>query len=81
MVVFDQATKLVYAIHWVEVDEFSNTLMAYEDGRAKLSKLVGKLDPHNAPTMSGGSVEMDLKKRGRRDTTISNSAPKPSKPV
>eukprot|EP00963_Diacronema_lutheri_P002307 scaffold153_cov347-Pavlova_lutheri.AAC.56 len=69
-VVFDQATKLAYAISWVRTDEFDSLEDAYYSGRRELTRLVNKLTPRSNPDLRPGRVSLAL---GGRSTQANKS--------
>eukprot|EP00894_Picocystis_sp_ML_P005519 jgi/Pico_ML_1/56036/g1634.t1 len=69
-VVFDQATKLAYAISWVRTDEFDSLEDAYYSGRRELTRLVNKLTPKSNPDLRPGRVSLAL---GGRSTQANKS--------
>ena len=61
VVVFDHATKQVYAVHWVDTTVFGGDVEAsLEDGERCLHDLVKALQPSSAPTLPFGEVSMSL---------------------
>lgn len=67
VVVFDQATKVIFAISWVHIGAqalSSDAALAgaYDKGAARLRQLVGLLSSP-APVMSSGSVNLELAQR------------------
>lgn len=69
VVVFDQATKIMYIVSWVHVDEQAASDMsalraAYEDGKSRASHLVHLLSDAEKPQMSSGNnISMSLSER------------------
>lgn len=68
VVVFDQATKIVYAISWVHVGEEERSSPAalwrvYEEGRTRLNRLVDQLTPAAIPALPMGEIALELAKR------------------
>ncbi|GAX76879.1 hypothetical protein CEUSTIGMA_g4325.t1 [Chlamydomonas eustigma] len=68
VVVFDQATKVIYAIAWVhvspEVSSDASLLKGvYNDGVSRVEHLVGLLTASPLPELSVGRVDIDLNKR------------------
>ena len=66
-VVFDQATKLAYAISWVRTDEFDSLEDAYYSGRRELTRLVNKLTPKSNPDLRPGRVSLSLSGRSTQE--------------
>ena len=61
VVVFDHATKQLFAVHWVDVDSFGGDAdAALADGEDRLASLVKALQPQSAPTLPFGEVSMSL---------------------
>jgi hypothetical protein len=69
VVVFDQATKIIYAISWVHVgdDEASRTegavREAYEQGKKRVEKVVDLLTSPPYPELSNGRIDLELNQR------------------
>ncbi len=61
--VFDHARKMVYAVHWVRVEEAARVDAAYDAGVAALDRFVERLQTHSVP-LPAGSIAMDLAQRG-----------------
>ena len=69
VVVFDQATKIIYAISWVHIgdDPASRTEAAVEDsyemGRKRAEKVVSLLTSPPFPELSKGRIDLELNQR------------------
>ena len=69
VVVFDQATKIIYAISWVHVgdDDASRSegavREAYELGRKRAEKVVDLLTSPPFPQLSKGRIDLELNQR------------------
>lgn len=61
VVVFDQATKLAYAVEWISTRSFSTPQDAYAEGQRRLAGLVARLQADKAPTLQAGAVTLNLK--------------------
>jgi len=72
VVVFDQATKLVYAVSWVNTEEHATLEGAYADGRARLDALLGRLTSV-PPPLKSGVVEVDTAKRSEWSATAESN--------
>ncbi|KAL4575033.1 hypothetical protein LXL04_021873 [Taraxacum kok-saghyz] len=64
VIVFDHVQKKAYIIHWVNVDHYSSTEKAYEDGIKRLEKLVSKVHDVDPPKLLPGSVELSTHQFG-----------------
>jgi len=61
VVVFDNVTKIVYAVHWVQLEEDVSLEEAYATGRQQLHRLITKLqDTRSLPHMGNAKVELSL---------------------
>lgn len=65
VVVFDQATKIAFAISWVHLDQVDAgdrdaLRKAYDDGKSRLSHTVSLLSQPSGPNLSQGRVRLDL---------------------
>jgi len=66
VVVFDHATKLVYVITWVNMDDHNgNVEIAYSAGKAALATTTHALAVERAPQLPSGTVTLDLSSRPR----------------
>jgi anthranilate synthase component 1 len=63
VVVFDNATKQLYAVHWVMVDEYSSADEAYTTGMDALDAMIDDLQPSKSPPMKQGYVNLELNQR------------------
>jgi len=61
--VFDNATKQLYAVHWVMVDEYSSADEAYTTGMDALDAMIDDLQPSKSPPMKQGYVNLELNQR------------------
>ncbi|KQK12367.1 anthranilate synthase alpha subunit 1, chloroplastic [Brachypodium distachyon] len=60
VVVFDHVEKKTHVIHWVRVDCYHSVDEAYEDGKNRLEALLSRLHSRNVPTLSAGSVKLNV---------------------
>lgn len=60
-VLFDHATKLAYAVSWVNMDSFDNINDAFRDGKNRLETLTRKLQQR--PNLAFGQVDLSLQQR------------------
>ena len=61
VVVFDHATKQVFAVHWVDLNVFDGDVeAALMDGEESLNCLVKSLQPETVPQLPFGEVSMSL---------------------
>ncbi|CAM6085585.1 unnamed protein product [Calypogeia fissa] len=60
VVVFDHVSKLVYVIHWVQVDQFETLGAAYNDGQRRLDLLVDRLQNSEGVRLLAGTVDLKL---------------------
>ena len=61
VVIFDNVSKIVYAVHWVQLEDGESLEAAYAEGREKLKKLVEKLeDTRSLPQIENARVNMSL---------------------
>ncbi|KAL5218049.1 hypothetical protein ABZP36_018733 [Zizania latifolia] len=60
IVVFDHVEKKTHVIHWVRVDCHHSVDKAYEDGKNQLETLLSRLHAINVPTLSAGSVKLNV---------------------
>ena len=61
VVVFDHATKQMFAVHWVDTTLFGGDVeAALEDGEKSLDNLVRALQPEVMPSLPFGEVSMSL---------------------
>ncbi|MED6191874.1 ASTRA complex subunit [Stylosanthes scabra] len=58
VVVFDHVEKKTHVIVWVRVDRFPSAESAYEEGKARLGKLVARLRDSQPPRLASGSVNL-----------------------
>ena len=63
VVVFDQATKLVYAVCWVDVAGEADIAAAHAAGHARLEALTVALTPDAPPRLPVGAVRLGLRER------------------
>ncbi|OUS47519.1 anthranilate synthase alpha subunit [Ostreococcus tauri] len=63
VVVFDNATKQLYAVHWVMTDEYANVDEAYHKGMDAVDALIDDLQPSKSPTLKQGFVNLQLDQR------------------
>lgn len=68
VLLFDQATKIIYAISWVHLDpqiasSKAGLRAAYEGGKQRLAHLEELLSPQHLPSLSHGRIEMSLTQR------------------
>jgi len=63
VVVFDHATKQLYAVHWCLTDEFESDDAAYANGSASLDAMIDDLQPSKSPAMKQGYVNVELSQR------------------
>jgi len=57
--IFDHVAKILYAVHWVTVDDHASVDAAYEDGCAQLRLFIDRLESHSVP-LPPGIVDLDL---------------------
>ncbi|KAH9626717.1 hypothetical protein KSS87_017416 [Heliosperma pusillum] len=57
VLVFDHIEKKIYVIHWVQLDRFSSTEEAIDNGTNRLQSLLSKVYDIVNPRLSAGSVE------------------------
>nr|AFR69324.1 anthranilate synthase alpha 1 [Oryza sativa] len=60
IVVFDHVEKKTHVIHWVRVDCHESVDGAYEDGKNQLEALLSRLHSVNVPTLTAGSVKLNV---------------------
>lgn len=60
VVVFDQATKLAYAVEWISTRSFKRVEDAFAEGQRRLAGLVSRLQADRAPTLQAGAVTLNL---------------------
>lgn len=63
VVVFDNATKQLYAVHWVLTDEYESNDAAFENGMASLDAMIDALQPSKSPKLKQGYVNLELGQR------------------
>ena len=63
VVVFDNATKQLYAVHWVMTDEYASSEEAYQKGMDAVDALIDDLQPSKSPRMKQGFVNLELNQR------------------
>eukprot|EP00793_Prasinoderma_coloniale_P003451 PRCOL_00006687-RA len=56
VLVFDNAQKVAYAVHWVFMEDFDSADEAFESGMENLNKLVEQVSPQAAPELPTGRV-------------------------
>ncbi len=61
--VFDHARKMVFAAHWVRVDDPARIDAAHDAGVVALDQFVERLQTHSVP-LPAGSIGLDLASRG-----------------
>ncbi|CAM0877507.1 unnamed protein product [Alopecurus aequalis] len=71
VVVFDHVEKKTHVIHWVRVDCYHSIDEAYEDGKNRLEALLSRLHSLNVPTLSAGSIKLNV---GQFGSTLQNSS-------
>uniref|UniRef100_A0ACD5WFJ7 Uncharacterized protein n=1 Tax=Avena sativa TaxID=4498 RepID=A0ACD5WFJ7_AVESA len=64
IVVFDHVEKKTHVIHWVRVDCYHSIDEAYEDGKIRLEALLSRLHSLNVPTLSAGSIKLNVEDFG-----------------
>ncbi|XP_047072420.1 anthranilate synthase alpha subunit 1, chloroplastic-like [Lolium rigidum] len=64
IVVFDHVEKKTHVIHWVRVDCYHSIDEAYEDGKNRLETLLSRLHSLNVPTLSAGSIKLNVEDFG-----------------
>ncbi|XP_020161840.1 anthranilate synthase alpha subunit 1, chloroplastic [Aegilops tauschii subsp. strangulata] len=60
VVVFDHVEKKTHVIHWVRLDCYNSIHKAYEDGKNRLEALLSRLHSSNVPTLSAGSIKLNV---------------------
>ncbi|RLN20014.1 anthranilate synthase alpha subunit 1, chloroplastic [Panicum miliaceum] len=60
VIVFDHVEKKTHVIHWVRVDCYHSVDEAYEDGTNRLEALLSRLHCLNIPTLSSGSIKLNV---------------------
>ncbi|PWZ20954.1 Anthranilate synthase alpha subunit 1, chloroplastic [Zea mays] len=60
VIVFDHVEKKMHVIHWVRTDCYQSLDEAYEDGTNRLESLLSKLHCFNVPTLSSGSIKLNV---------------------
>jgi len=71
VVVFDSATKQMFAVHWVDTTVFDGDVeAALDDGEECLDHLVRAMQPQSVPSLPFGEVSMSLT---QPPTPLSNS--------
>jgi len=60
VIVFDHVEKKTHVIHWVRVDCYNSVDEAYEDGTNRLESLLSRLHSLNIPTLSSGSIKLNV---------------------
>lgn len=60
VVVFDQATKLAYAVEWVSTRSSRSPQEAFAEGQRRLAGLVARLQASTVPTLQAGAVTLNL---------------------
>ena len=60
-VLFDHATKLAYAVSWINLDDFDSLDDAFRDGKNRLETLTRKLQER--PNLAFGYVDLSLQQR------------------
>ena len=66
VVIFDHVSKILYAVHWVHMGEFSSPELAYLSGESHLRILVSQLHAlQDEATLSLGAVDMSLTTYGK----------------
>ncbi|KAL9238697.1 hypothetical protein vseg_013086 [Gypsophila vaccaria] len=63
VLVFDNIEKKIYVIHWVQLDRFSSTEEALDNGAIRLQSLLSKVYDIVNPRLPAGTVELDVHKR------------------
>ncbi len=63
VVVFDNATKQLYVVHWVLTDEYESMDEAYERGMDALDEMIDDLHPAKLPDLQQGYVNLELNQR------------------
>ncbi|XP_023007064.1 anthranilate synthase alpha subunit 2, chloroplastic [Cucurbita maxima] len=58
VLVFDHVNKQAYVIHWVHLDQYSSVQEAYEDGTARLEKLLSRVHDIIPPKLPAGSIKL-----------------------
>ncbi|KAL3698561.1 hypothetical protein R1sor_012637 [Riccia sorocarpa] len=58
--IFDHVSKVVYAIHWAEVDKFDSAGSAYEHGKVQVSRLVDRLQKGVGSKLASGTVDLKI---------------------
>ncbi|XP_004144668.1 anthranilate synthase alpha subunit 2, chloroplastic [Cucumis sativus] len=58
VIVFDHVNKQAYVIHWVHLDQYSSVQEAYEDGTARLEKLLSRVHDIVPPKLPAGSIRL-----------------------
>ncbi|CAN6314628.1 unnamed protein product [Urochloa humidicola] len=60
VIVFDHVEKKTHVIHWVRLDCYHSADEAYEDGTNRLEALLSRLHCLNVPTLSSGSIKLNV---------------------
>ncbi|XP_037444230.1 anthranilate synthase alpha subunit 1, chloroplastic-like [Triticum dicoccoides] len=60
VVVFDHVEKKTHVIHWVRLDCYHSIDEAYGDGKNRLEALLSRLHSSNVPTLSAGSIKLNV---------------------
>lgn len=63
VILFDHATKLVYVVSWVALDDHASVEEAYLAGRARLAATSALVTARNAPQLLSGRVSLALGQR------------------
>ncbi|CAI9773992.1 unnamed protein product [Fraxinus pennsylvanica] len=58
VIVFDHVEKKVHVIHWVRLDRYSSAEKAYNDGIARMEKLVSRVNGIDPPRLSPGFIDL-----------------------
>ncbi|XP_074303086.1 anthranilate synthase alpha subunit 2, chloroplastic-like [Silene latifolia] len=74
VLVFDHIEKKIYVIHWVQLDRFSSTEEAIENGMNRLQSLLSKVYDIVNPRLSAGSIECDGHKRRFKGEILSRDS-------
>ncbi|OEL25038.1 Anthranilate synthase alpha subunit 1, chloroplastic [Dichanthelium oligosanthes] len=60
VIVFDHVEKKTHVIHWVRLDCYQSADEAYEDGINRLEAMLSRLHCLNVPTLSSGSIKLNV---------------------
>ncbi|GJM97117.1 hypothetical protein PR202_ga14019 [Eleusine coracana subsp. coracana] len=71
VIVFDHVEKTTHVIHWVRVDCYDSVDEAYEDGAKRIEAFLSRLHCLNVPTLSSGSVKLNV---GHFGSTLQKSS-------